>query len=249
MTSIAFLTSGGDSPGMNAAIRAITRFSLNNNISPYAIFNGFAGLLEDSFRLFDWSSVSYILTKGGTYIKSSRCKEFMDKSFRKSAVFNLSKRKISLLIVIGGDGSITGAQTLFNEWEEHLLTLKNEGLIDENIFKATKNFSIVGLAGSIDNDIYGTEMCIGADTALWRVVNSLDCISCTAGSHSRAFVVEVMGRKCGWLALNAFIASNADAVFLPEVPISDDWNSVLIKNIQRVCFFKIFSAFFLVVLI
>lgn len=238
MLSIAFMTSGGDSPGMNAAIRALTRYTIHKNATPYAIFNGFKGLLENDMCEFKWDSVSNILYLGGTIIKSSRCPEFIEKENRPKAVFNLIKKGISGLVVIGGDGSLTGATFLFEEWKEHVKKLYKEKLITTEEYETNQSFKILGIAGSIDNDICGTEITLGADTALHRATEAIDCIASTAYSHSRAFVIEIMGRHCGWLALSTFISCEADFVFIPEICIRETWRDELKKAVKTVKFYS-----------
>ena len=230
---VAFLTSGGDAPGMNAAIRAITRMCLNLKKKPFAIFDGYKGLIENEIEEFDWKSVANILPLGGTVIRSSRSQEFMTAEGRRKAVKNLVKKGINQLIVIGGDGSLTGAITLHKEWSAHLSHLMNSSQITNNEADSCKELKVVGLAGSIDNDICGTSLSIGADTALHRIIEAVNSISSTAISHARAFVVEVMGRCCGWLALNAFVASGADWVFIPELEISPEWAQNLCQRIRQ----------------
>ena len=232
--SLAFLTSGGDAPGMNAAIRAITRAALASGVSPFVIHGGYNGLIDDNFELFSWKSVANILSTGGTFIKTSRCTEFTEYAYRKRAAYNLIKRNICSLVVIGGDGSLSGAAIFHEEWNMYLGDLLKEGLISDSSACDLKNIKIIGIAASIDNDIYGTDITIGADTALNRIIECVDCISSTASSHSRAFVIEVMGRQCGWLALSAHIAVGADWLFIPEAPPAGDWASDLCMQLKMV---------------
>lgn len=232
MQSIAFLTSGGDAPGMNAVVRAIARYALHAGLVPYAIYDGFKGLLADDMHEFTWDSVSHILQQGGTMIRSSRCPEFHEKAKRRTAAYNLIKRNVACLIVVGGDGSLTGASLLFEEWKGHLMDLCAEGLVESSEMHG--NFGVIGIPGSIDNDICETESTLGADTALLRATEAIDCISSTAYSHSRTFIIEIMGRHCGWLALNAFVACDADYVFLPEQGRQDTWKTTLHSTISQV---------------
>lgn len=231
---IAFLTSGGDSPGMNSAIRAIVRMSIFRSVIPFAIFEGYKGLVYDKISSFSWNDVSNLLSTGGTFIKTSRCKEFLDREFRKSGAFNLMKRGISKLIVVGGDGSLSGADKLREEWPEFVNELYSERQISVEIRDKCRFLSIVGLVGSIDNDMCGTEITIGANSSLHRIVEAVDSISSTASSHSRAFVIEVMGRNCGWLALNAWIATGADWLFCPENPPADGWEDEMCSSLKLV---------------
>lgn len=231
---VAFLTSGGDSPGMNSAIRAIVRMSIFKKAIPFAIFEGYKGLVFNKISEFTWNDVSNLLSAGGTFIKTSRCNEFMERNFRKNGAFNLMKRGISKLIVVGGDGSLSGADKLREEWPEFIEELYSEGKISLKIKEKCQFLSIVGLVGSIDNDMCGTEITIGANSSLHRIVEAVDSISSTASSHSRAFVIEVMGRNCGWLALNAFIATGADWLFCPETPPADGWENEMCSALKLV---------------
>lgn len=234
LDKIAFLTSGGDSPGMNAAIRAIVRMSIYKNSISFAIFEGYKGLVFDKIAPFSWNDVSNLLSAGGTFIKTSRCKEFMERQYRKIGAFNLMKRGINKLIVVGGDGSLSGADKLREEWPEFVEELFSEGKIDFSTKEKCQFLSIVGLVGSIDNDMCGTDITIGANSSLHRIVEAVDSISSTASSHSRAFVIEVMGRNCGWLALNAWIATGADWLFCPESPPSDGWEGEMCSALKLV---------------
>lgn len=227
---IAFLTSGGDSQGMNAAIRAIVRVSIYRGCEPYAIFEGYQGLVDggDKIRKFEWNDVAWILSQGGTIIKTARCKDFMSREGRLKAAKHLVQKGIDCLIVIGGDGSLTGADLFRSEWKGLLeeLVLKKELPIE--CVKEHGKLSIVGMVGSIDNDMVGTELTIGANSALHRIIEAIDCIGSTAYSHQRAFVVEVMGRHCGWLALMAAIATGADWLFIPEAPRKrNEWEDAM----------------------
>ena len=194
MKKIAFLTSGGDSPGMNACIRAIVKTCLFHQITPFAIYDGFQGMIENRISEMKYADVNNIVQLGGTIIGSSRSEQFMYKEFRGIAVANLKKLNIDGLIVIGGDGTFTGATILSKEM----------------------NIPIIGIPGTIDNDIFGTDHTIGYDTALNTVINSVDKIRDTANSHHRIFFIEVMGRHSGCIALNAALASGAESVLLPE---------------------------------
>jgi 6-phosphofructokinase 1 len=218
---VGILTSGGDSCGMNAAVRSITRVALQKGCIPFAIFEGYQGLVDggDKIKQLQWDDVRGYLSKGGTLIGTARCKDFRSREGRLKACFNLIKNGIDALVIIGGDGSLTGADLFRSEWT---------GLVDELVAtkKVTKeesdglkeNLAIVGLVGSIDNDMSSTDITIGAVTSLHRICESVDALVSTAQSHQRAFVIEVMGRHCGWLGLMAAIAVGADTVFLPERP-------------------------------
>lgn len=206
--AMAVLTSGGDSPGMNPALRAIVRVAIFNNMKPFAVYEGYQGLVEggDKLKEITWNEVSGIHCRGGTIIGSARCKEFRTVEGRLKACENLVKKGINNLAVIGGDGSLTGANIFKEEWNGHVKQLLKSKIISQE--EATKygHLNIVGLVGSIDNDMCGTDMTIGADTCLHRIMEALDCLTSTAASHQRSFVLEVMGRHCGYLAQMAAIA-------------------------------------------
>ncbi|MDD3075826.1 MAG: 6-phosphofructokinase [Proteiniphilum sp.] len=206
--SVGVLTSGGDAPGMNAAIRAVTRAGISNGMRVYGIYRGYKGLISDEIEEFQTNSVSNIIQQGGTILKTARSQEFMTIEGRRIAYENMQKHGIDALIVIGGDGSLTGAGIFANEY----------------------NIPIVGLPGTIDNDLSGTDTTIGYDTALNTIMQSMDKIRDTATSHERLFFVEVMGRNCGFLALNSAIASGAEAAIIPEISIEKDQLGELIEQ-------------------
>lgn len=214
------LTSGGDAPGMNAAVRAVVRSALNRGMEVYAIYEGYQGMVDggDRIRPMHWESVGGILHQGGTVIGTARCSEFRTREGRSKAARNLLTNEIDRLVVIGGDGSLTGANIFRQEWPELLAELVAQGAIEPAVAERHPHLAIVGLVGSIDNDMFGTDMTIGADTALHRITAAIDAIGSTAASHQRSFVVEVMGRKCGYLALMGALASGADWVLIPENP-------------------------------
>ncbi|MEO4005622.1 6-phosphofructokinase [Flavobacterium sp. CAU 1735] len=191
---IGVLTSGGDSPGMNAAIRSVVRTCAYHNIECAGIYRGFQGMIEGDFKEMGPRSVNNIVNKGGTILKSARSKEFMTPEGRKKAHDNLKNAGIDALVIIGGDGSFTG------------------GLV----FNKEFNFPIMGIPGTIDNDIFGTSHTLGFDTALNTVVEAIDKIRDTASSHNRLFFVEVMGRDAGHIALNAGIGAGAEDILIPE---------------------------------
>lgn len=217
---IGVLTSGGDAPGMNAAVRAVVRTALDQGAEAYAIYEGLQGLIEGggSIRQMQWDSVSNIIQKGGTMIGTARSAEFLTRAGRKRATANLLRAGIDRLVVVGGDGSLTGAQILYKEWPELLRELVAEGSVPASMAASFPELFIAGLPGSIDNDIPGTDISIGADSALHRITNAVDAITSTAASHQRSFVVEVMGRSCGYLALMSALATGADWVLIPESP-------------------------------
>lgn len=232
---IAILTSGGDSPGMNAAIRAVVRMAIYRGAAPFAIFEGYKGLVYDKICPMSWNDVANLLSMGGTYIKTSRCHEFMERMHRKVGALNLIKRGIGRLIVVGGDGSLSGADRFREEWPDFVRELYEEGQISAEARDSCRLLSIVGMAGSIDNDMCGTEITIGANSSLHRIVEAVDSISSTASSHSRAFVIEVMGRNCGWLALSAWISIGADWLFVPENPPAEGWENEMCQALKAVC--------------
>lgn len=222
---IGVLTSGGDAQGMNAAVRAVVRSALAHGATPYAILEGWSGAVKggDCIREMAWSDVSNILNAGGTVIGTARCPEFRDYEGRHLAAKHLLERGIDRLVVIGGDGSLTGTHEFSGEWAQHAAELVVEGVIDAETAQRHQNLSVIGLVGSIDNDMVGTDMTIGADTALHRILAAIDQIASTAASHQRTFILEVMGRHCGYLPLMAAVAGGADYVFTPENPPADGW--------------------------
>ena len=197
---IGVLTSGGDAPGMNAAIRAVVRTCVYRNIEVEGIFQGYQGMIEGDFKKLNERSVARILGRGGTILKSSRSKDFMTKEGRQKAYENMKKHGVNALITIGGNGTFTGAHVFFEEF----------------------GIPVMGVPGSIDNDLFGTDHCIGFDTATNTVVDAVDKIRDTATSHNRLFFVEVMGRNSGFIALKAGIATGAIAIVLPEDEMSID---------------------------
>ena len=194
INSIGVLTSGGDAPGMNAAIRAVTRSAISNGLKVFGIYRGYKGLVTDEIVEFKSQNVSNIIQMGGTSLKTARCMEFTTVEGRQQAYENMKKHGIDALVVIGGDGSLTGARILAQEFD----------------------IPCIGLPGTIDNDLYGTDTTIGYDTALNTILDAVDKIRDTATSHERLFFVEVMGRDAGFLALNGAIAAGAEAAIIPE---------------------------------
>ena len=236
MQRIGVFTSGGDAPGMNAAVRAVVRTALDKGVEVFAVFEGYQGLVDggENIRPITWGDVGGILQQGGTVIGSARCQEFRERDGRRRAAFNLVKNGIEGLVIIGGDGSLTGAHILQQEWSSLLEELVAEGKIDAEEIAKYQSLRIVGMVGSIDNDMHGTDMTIGADTALHRIVEAIDAISSTAASHQRSFVVEVMGRRCGYLALMSAMATGADWVLIPEAPPDvDNWESKMCEVLQK----------------
>ena len=192
---IAVLTSGGDAPGMNAALRAVVRTSVFfYELECFVVYQGYQGLIEGNLEVFTARSVNNIINKGGTILRSARSLEFRTPEGRKKAHKNLLKNQIDALVVIGGDGSFTGAM----------------------IFQQEFNFPVIGIPGTIDNDIFGTQYTLGYDTAINTVVDVIDKIRDTASSHNRLFFVEVMGRDAGHIALNSGIGAGAEEILIPE---------------------------------
>jgi 6-phosphofructokinase 1 len=234
-SSIAVLTSGGDAPGMNAAVRAVVRSAEHHGVDVYAVYEGYRGLLDGgpAIRRMSSADVGGIMQRGGTVIGTARCHEFLTRDGRRRAARNLIDHGIDSLVVIGGDGSLTGANTLRQEWPELLAELVDAGGLPADVVDAHPFLRLVGLVGSIDNDMFGTDMTIGADTALHRIVEALDAIHSTAASHQRTFVVEVMGRHCGYLALMASLATGANWVLIPEhPPDTDDWADMMCSALR-----------------
>ncbi len=234
--SIAVLTSGGDSPGMNGAVRAIVRMSIYRGCTPYAIYEGFEGLIQGGnyIKQMHWEDVRDWLSQGGTLIGTARCEAFKQRAGRLIAAKNLVLKGIDALIVCGGDGSLTGADTLRAEWPNLLEELvRNRELTEEQV-RPFQSLKLVGLAGSIDNDLPSTDATIGCYSALHRICDAVDDVIDTAGSHKRGFVIEVMGRKCGWLALMAAICTGADWLFIPEMPPREGWEENMCSLITEV---------------
>ncbi|MCD8261133.1 MAG: 6-phosphofructokinase, partial [Bacteroides sp.] len=205
---IGVLTSGGDAPGMNAAIRAVTRAAIYNGIQVKGIYRGYKGLIAGEIQEFKSQNVSNIVQMGGTILKTARCQEFTTVEGRKIAYETMQREGIEALVVIGGDGSLTGARIFAQEYD----------------------IPCVGLPGTIDNDLYGTDTTIGYDTALNTIMEAVDKIRDTATSHERLFFIEVMGRDAGFLALNGAIAAGAEAAIIPEFSTEADQLQEFIEN-------------------
>jgi 6-phosphofructokinase 1 len=232
---IAVLTSGGDAQGMNAAVRAVVRTALDNGAEIFAIHEGYQGLIEggDFIKKMDWDSVAGILQRGGTIIGTARSEAFRTPEGRRAAALNMLQNGIDGLVVIGGDGSLTGANQFRQEWPAILTGLAGSGEISPELASTHPNLLIVGLVGSIDNDFSGPDMTIGADSALHRITEAVDAITSTAASHQRTFIVKVMGRNCGYLALYSALATGADWVLIPEAPPDvDNWQEVMIERLK-----------------
>ena len=232
--ALAVLTSGGDAPGMNAAVRSVVRTALDRGLEVFAVLEGYEGLIAggELIRPMGWADVGGILQQGGTVIGTARSEGFRTRAGRKQAALHLVRRGIDILVVIGGDGSLRGADTLRGEWSTLLAELAAEGQIDASAPAKHARLTIVGLVGSIDNDMQGTDTTIGADTALHRITAAIDAIMSTAASHQRTFVVEVMGRRCGYLALMSALATGAGWVLIPESPPEgDDWEDQMCERL------------------
>ena len=231
-TSLAVLTSGGDAAGMNAAVRAVVRAGIAAGLDVFAVNEGLQGLVDggDAIRRVGSEDVGGILHQGGTVLGTARCAEFRTREGRLSAARNLIGHGIDAMVVIGGDGSLTGANLFRDEWPGLLAELAELGEIDGAVAEAKPRLTLVGLVGSIDNDMFGTDMTIGADTALHRITEAVDAIHSTASSHQRSMVIEVMGRNCGYLALMSGLAAGANWVLIPESPPdTDDWEESMCR--------------------
>ncbi|KAK7163622.1 hypothetical protein R3I93_007620 [Phoxinus phoxinus] len=233
--SIGVLTSGGDAQGMNAAVRAVVRMGIYVGAKVYFVHEGYQGMVDggDNIKEASWESVSSMLQVGGTVIGSARCKDFRSHEGRLRAALNLVERGITNLCVIGGDGSLTGANLFREEWSGLLDELVQSAQITEEASQTHSTLHIVGMVGSIDNDFCGTDMTIGTDSALHRIIEVVDAIMTTAQSHQRTFVLEVMGRHCGYLALVSALACGADWVLIPEMPPKDGWEEQMCHKLSE----------------
>ncbi|KAG7843347.1 hypothetical protein KL942_000443 [Ogataea angusta] len=226
--NIAVMTSGGDAPGMNANVRAIIRAAIYKGCKAFAVYEGYSGLVKGGpqfIREMHWNDVRGWLAEGGTNIGTARCMEFKERWGRLAACKNMIAAGIDALVVCGGDGSLTGADLFRAEWPSLIAELHEKGEITSQQYENHKHLNICGTVGSIDNDMSSTDATIGCYSSLARICEAIDYIDATANSHQRAFVIEVMGRHCGWLALMAGIATSADYIFIPEKPSSrQDWS-------------------------
>ena len=207
---ICVLTSGGDAPGMNAAIRAVVRSALDRGWQPFGVANGYAGLIAGTFRAMNDRDVGGIVQRGGTVLGSARCPEFKTEAGQHAAMAAMTHAGIEAVVVIGGNGSQTGAHALSN-----------------------RGVQVIGVASTIDNDLFGCEVSIGTTTAVDVAIEAIDRLKVTASSHHRAFLVEVMGRDCGYLALMAAIAGGAEAVAIPEIPASIEHVATAVRTAYR----------------
>ena len=208
LKSIAVMTSGGDSPGMNAAIRAVVRVAIHEGVEVWGIYNGYAGMYHDKMVALDSRSVGDIIQRGGTFLGTARCEEFKTEKGRQQAFENLKSHGIEGVVIIGGDGSMRGAELL-----------------------SEMGMSVVGLPGTIDNDIWGTDYTIGFDTATNTVVDAINKLRDTASSHGRVIVLEVMGRNSGWIAMTSGLAGGAEHILIPEMSVNlDDLCKLLLES-------------------
>ena len=230
-TAIAVLTSGGDAQGMNAVVRAVVRTAIGAGADVYAVYEGLQGLIDGGERIvkFEWGSVGSILHRGGTIIGTARSTEFRQREGRLKAARNMVRHGIDRMVVVGGDGSLSGTDLFRSEWSDLLAELVAGGEITAEQAAQHSHLIIAGIVGSIDNDMVGTDMTVGADSALHRIIEAIDALSSTAASHQRSFVVEVMGRHCGYLALMSAIAGGADYAFIPENPPADGWEDETLR--------------------
>jgi 6-phosphofructokinase 1 len=209
--TIGVMTSGGDSPGMNAAIRAVTRTAINNNLNVIGIKRGYQGMIDDDMIILNSTDVSNIIQKGGTILKTARSKDFETKEGRSTAFKNIKKHQIDALVLIGGDGTMRGAEVFYNEYQ----------------------IPAVGLPGTIDNDLVGSDFTIGFDTAVNTAIEAIDKIRDTASAHNRIFIIEVMGRDAGFIALHSGISCGAEHIFIPELSESLEDFILQINNDQE----------------
>ena len=208
--SIGVLTSGGDAPGMNAVVRGVVRAGCAKGLKVYGVKNGYTGLINGEFELMGKRDVSNILHRGGTILGSARSKAMKDPKGQREAIRMMNNIGIDCLIVCGGDGTMTGGNALYE-----------------------MGFPVVGIPGTIDNDVWGTSTCVGVDTALNTITEAIDKIRDTAASHTRAYIVETMGRDCGYLAIQSAIVSGAECVLIPEDPISIEEVASTIENAYK----------------
>jgi 6-phosphofructokinase 1 len=233
---IGVFTSGGDSCGMNSAVRACTRIALRRGAQVFAIKDGFSGMHRGDLKELLWADVAGIMARGGTVIGTARCAEFRTVDGRRQAAMHLAVRGINALVCVGGDGSLTGADTLLREWPEHLAALVAAGLVSEAQRKQCAKLHLVGFTGTIDNDMFGTDATIGVWSALTRIVDAIDCLQSTAESHRRCFVVECMGRASGFLSVLAALVTGSEYAIFPEAPPGSptvDWRDEMCDILRK----------------
>ncbi|KAI9687000.1 MAG: 6-phosphofructokinase, alpha subunit [Bathelium mastoideum] len=232
---IGVMTSGGDAPGMNGAVRAVVRMSLAKGCEVYGIYEGYDGLVRggELIKKMEWDDVRGWLSEGGTLIGTARCPAFRERDGRRRAAKNMIMNGIDALVICGGDGSLTGADKFRSEWPELLDELVKLGELKQSQIEDHKHLNIVGMVGSIDNDMSLTDATIGCYSSLGRICQMVDYIDATASSHQRAFVIEVMGRHCGWLALMSGVSTGADFVFLPERPPPENWEKEMCSLVSK----------------
>lgn len=233
---IGVMTSGGDAPGMNAAVRAVVKSAIKGGAEVYGIYNGYVGLQHPEnggVKELTVGEVSGIINLGGTILGTARCDAMLKPEGRRKAISTLVHYGIDRLICIGGDGSLTGAENLRREWAETVKSLAEAGEVPADSLAKHPFLSVIGLPGTIDNDLCGSDITIGADTALHRIVDAVDAIFSTAASHQRTFVVEVMGRHCGYLAVMTGLATGAEWVLIPEDPCPDGWEEKMYAALSK----------------
>lgn len=230
------MTSGGDAPGMNGAVRSVVRTAISKGCEAYAVYEGYQGLVDggDRIQRMEWDDVRGYLSMGGTAIGTARCAEFRERAGRLKAAKNMILNGIDAIVICGGDGSLTGADTLRAEWPGLLDELVEKKELTADQVKPFRHLTLAGLVGSIDNDMSSTDATIGCYSSLTRICQMVDYVDATAASHQRAFVIEVMGRHCGWLALMAGVSTGADFVFIPENPPREGWEDDMCKIVTKV---------------
>ena len=230
------MTSGGDSQGMNGFVRAAVRHAIYKGCEAFAVYEGYEGLVKggDFIKKMKWDDVRGWLSEGGTIIGTARCMEFMQRPGRLKAAKNMVSAGINALIICGGDGSLTGADVFRREWPGLLQELVETNELTMDFVKPYQHLNLVGTVGSIDNDMSLTDATIGCYSSLGQICKAVDDIDDTAKSHQRAFVIEVMGRHCGWLAVQSGLSTDADWVFFPEEPPEEGWEDQMCISISKV---------------
>jgi 6-phosphofructokinase 1 len=219
---------------MNGVIRSVVRTAITKGCEAYVVKEGYQGLVDNQIERYEWADVRSYLSEGGTLIGTARCMAFYERPGRLLGAKNMILNGIDALVICGGDGSLTGADKFRAEWPGLIEELVAKKELTEEQVRPFMHLNIVGLVGSIDNDMSGTDATIGCYSALARICEMVDYIEATASSHSRAFVIEVMGRHCGWLALMAGVATGADFVFIPEKPRAENWREEMCTIVATV---------------